>query len=85
MRQDNKFVNGVQFMYSLAILLSTPMQIFPAITILEKGLFLRSGKHSKQTKWRKNIFRFMIVMLCALIAWIGAADLVSNHSRTSAI
>lgn len=35
--QDNKFVNTVQFLYSLAILLSTPLQIFPAITIMEKS------------------------------------------------
>lgn len=75
MRQDNKFVNAVQFIYSLAILLSTPMQIFPAITILEKGIFSRSGKFSKNIKWGKNAFRFMMVIVCALIAWIGANDL----------
>lgn len=75
MRQDNKFVNGLQFIYSLAILLSTPMQIFPAITIMEKGIFKASGKFSKGIKWRKNLFRFAIVMLSALIAWVGANDL----------
>ncbi|KAI9652502.1 MAG: neutral amino acid transporter [Alyxoria varia] len=75
MPQDNKFVNGVQFIYSLAILLSTPMQIFPAITIMEKGLFTQSGKHDKHIKWRKNLFRFVVVMAGALIAWIGADDL----------
>ena len=75
MRQDNKFVNAVQFMYSLAILLSIPMQIFPVITILEKGMFSKSGKHSKNIKWSKNVFRFAVVVLCALIAWAGANDL----------
>jgi len=75
MRQDNKFVNGLQFMYSLAILLSTPMQIFPAITITENGIFSKSGKFSKSTKWFKNIWRFMMVVFCALIAWVGANDL----------
>ncbi|KAB8336961.1 hypothetical protein FH972_021265 [Carpinus fangiana] len=75
MPQDNKFVNGVQFIYSLAILLSTPMQIFPAITIMEKGIFSRSGKYSKGIKWRKNAFRFSVVMLAAGIAWVGANDL----------
>lgn len=34
MDQENKFVNALQFLYSLAILLSTPVQIFPAITIM---------------------------------------------------
>lgn len=76
MPQDNKFVNGLQFIYSLAILLSTPMQIFPAITIMEKGLFKkRSGKFSSGVKWRKNIFRFCVVMAAAFIAWVGANDL----------
>jgi len=73
--QDNKFVNTVQFLYSLAILLSTPLQIFPAITIMEKGIFKKSGKYSKGIKWRKNGFRFMVVISCALIAWVGANDL----------
>jgi proton-coupled amino acid transporter len=73
--QDDKFVNAVQFMYSLAILLSTPLQIFPAIRILETELFTRSGKYNPYIKWQKNVFRFFIVMLCAAIAWGGAGDL----------
>ena len=75
MNQENKFVNGVQFIYSLAILLSTPMQIFPAITIMENAIFTRSGKYNKEIKWRKNLFRFAVVMSSALIAWVGANDL----------
>ena len=62
MPQDSKFVNAVQFIYSLAILLSTPMQIFPAITIMENGIFTTSGKYSKNIKWQKNGFRCMVVM-----------------------
>ncbi|KAI1390959.1 transmembrane amino acid transporter protein-domain-containing protein [Hypoxylon trugodes] len=73
--QDNKLVNGVQFLYSLAILLSTPLQIFPAIRITENALFTRSGKYNPYIKWQKNLFRFLIVFLCALIAWGGADDL----------
>ena len=74
--QDNKFVNGVQFLYSLAILLSTPLQLFPAIRILETGIFTaKSGKNNPWIKWQKNFFRFMLVMFCALIAWAGAGDL----------
>jgi len=75
MPQDNKFVNTVQFLYSLAILLSTPLQIFPVITIMEKGFFTKSGKYNKNTKWLKNGFRFIIVIASALIAWLGANDL----------
>jgi solute carrier family 36 (proton-coupled amino acid transporter) len=73
--QDNKFVNAVQFLYSLAILLSTPLQLFPAIRILENELFTRSGKYNPWIKWQKNIFRFFLVMFCALVAWGGAGDL----------
>jgi proton-coupled amino acid transporter len=73
--QDNKLVNGVQFLYSVAILLSTPLQIFPAIRITENELFTKSGKYNPYIKWQKNVFRFFVVMLCAGTAWIGANDL----------
>jgi proton-coupled amino acid transporter len=73
--QDDKMVNGVQFLYSLAILLSTPLQIFPAIRITENELFTRSGKYNPYIKWQKNVFRFFVVMMCAGIAWFGANDL----------
>lgn len=75
MPQDNKMVNGVQFIYSLAILLSTPLQIYPAIEITSQQLFSRTGKYNPWIKWKKNIFRFFMVMLCAVIAWAGAKDL----------
>lgn len=73
--QDNKLVNGVQFLYSLAILLSTPLQIFPAIRITENALFTKSGKYNPYIKWQKNIFRFFLVAVCAGIAWGGADNL----------
>jgi solute carrier family 36 (proton-coupled amino acid transporter) len=73
--QDDKFVNAVQFLYSLAILLSTPLQLFPAIRIMENELFTRSGKYNPYIKWQKNAFRFCLVVICAMIAWGGAGDL----------
>lgn len=76
MPQDNKFVNAVQFIYSLAILLSTPLQFHPAIDITSKQLFgLRTGKNNPLVKWSKNAFRFFMVCFCALLAWLGANDL----------
>lgn len=75
MPQDDKFVNAVQLLYSLAILLSTPLQLFPAIRIMENEMFTRSGKYNPRIKWEKNGFRFFLVMLCALVAWGGAKDL----------
>jgi solute carrier family 36 (proton-coupled amino acid transporter) len=73
--QDNKLVNGVQFLYSVAIMLSTPLQIFPAIKITENALFTQSGKYNPYIKWQKNIYRFFFVVMCAAIAWGGADDL----------
>jgi len=75
LNSDSKQVQAVQFLYSLAILLSVPLQLFPAVRILENGLFTRSGKASIRVKWYKNLFRFSMVMVCTLISWVGAADL----------
>ncbi|KAF9466587.1 transmembrane amino acid transporter protein-domain-containing protein [Collybia nuda] len=72
---ESKMVQSVQFIYSLAILLSVPLQLFPAVRILENGLFTRSGKADTRIKWYKNIFRFAMVMACTGISWVGAADL----------
>ncbi|KAK4698377.1 solute carrier family 36 (proton-coupled amino acid transporter), partial [Phenoliferia sp. Uapishka_3] len=74
--QDDKFVNAAQFLYSIAILLSTPLQLFPAVRIMEQGIFsVKSGKHSTKVKWEKNSFRMLVVVACSVIAWAGAADL----------
>ncbi|KAJ7592845.1 vacuolar amino acid transporter 4 [Mycena floridula] len=75
LNSESKMVQSVQFFYSLAILLSVPLQLFPAVRIMENGLFTRSGKVDTRVKWLKNAFRAGIVLLCALISWIGAADL----------
>lgn len=71
------FVNAVQFLYSLAILLSTPLQLFPAIRILENatGLALRSGKRDLYIKWKKNIFRAVFVIMTAGVSAAGANSL----------
>ncbi|KAJ3569299.1 hypothetical protein NP233_g5140 [Leucocoprinus birnbaumii] len=71
----NKMVLTVQFFYALAILLSIPLQFFPAVRILENGLFTRSGKGNIRVKWMKNFFRFSLVMFCSIISSWGAKDL----------
>ncbi|KAG6919207.1 hypothetical protein DXG01_008505 [Tephrocybe rancida] len=73
--ESNGMVQAVQFLYALAILLSIPLQFFPAVRILENGLFTRSGKANPRVKWLKNAFRFGGVALCTAISWVGAADL----------
>jgi proton-coupled amino acid transporter len=71
----NKFTQAVQFLYSAAILLSIPLQFFPAVRILENGLFVRSGKRNPRVKWLKNLFRAGLALVCTAISCAGAGDL----------
>lgn len=75
--QDQKFVQVVQFLYSIAILLSAPLQLFPALRIMENALWGAhlSGKMDLKVKWQKNAFRVLIVFACTMISWAGAKDL----------
>lgn len=74
--QDSKLVNAVQFLYAMAVLVGTPVQLFPALRIMEGKLFGHlSGKRDGLTKWKKNVFRTVLVLLCGLIAAVGAGDL----------
>ncbi|KIX03558.1 uncharacterized protein Z518_07111 [Rhinocladiella mackenziei CBS 650.93] len=74
--QDNKFVNAVQFLYALAVMAGTPVQLFPALRILEGKIFgRRSGKINTFTKWKKNGFRTVLMALCALVSILGASNL----------
>lgn len=73
--QDSKLVNAVQFLYSLAVLVGDPVQLFPAMRIIEGALFgHRPGKKDLKTKWKRNAFRAGIVCLCGIIS-------VSSRSR----
>ncbi|KAI0836889.1 transmembrane amino acid transporter [Hypoxylon sp. FL0890] len=74
--QDSKFVNAVQFLYSLAVLVGAPVQLFPAIRIIEGKIFgTHSGKRSTRTKWIKNAFRTSMAALCGAISILGASNL----------
>ena len=74
--QDSKLVNAVQFLYSMAVLVGTPVQLFPAMRTIELKIFGRaSGKQSNLTKWKKNAFRTVLVLFCGIIAAVGASDL----------
>lgn len=72
---DAKFVQAVQFLYSLAILLSAPLQLFPALRIMENWLFTQSGKMDLKVKWEKNAFRACVVIGTYFVSWAGARDL----------
>lgn len=74
--QDSKLVNAVQFLYSIAILVGTPIQLFPPVRIIEGSLFgIASGKRDPSIKWKKNVFRTCAVLACGIISALGAGDL----------
>lgn len=75
--QTSKLVNAVQFLYSIAVLVGTPVQLFPATRIMEGALFGQkaSGKQSAAMKWKKNGFRTLLTIACVVIAIVGASDL----------
>jgi amino acid permease len=75
---DNKLTITVKLLYSLAICLTAPLMLFPALKIIENGLFykLRSGRDSIRVKWSKNIYRIILSILCAAVAFgIGGDNL----------
>ncbi|EMG49506.1 Vacuolar amino acid transporter, putative, partial [Candida maltosa Xu316] len=73
--QKSPMVSITQLLYSLAILLSTPLQLFPAIRLLESKLIFGSGKSSPSVKWLKNIFRTSFVLFISYIAYVGGQNL----------
>ncbi|KAI9249422.1 transmembrane amino acid transporter protein-domain-containing protein [Phascolomyces articulosus] len=68
-------VNTIQALYAMAICLSIPLQLFPAIRIIETALFTKSGKNNPVVKWQKNGFRLIAVLICSGIAIAGSDDL----------
>ncbi|KAH0839282.1 hypothetical protein AYO21_09306 [Fonsecaea monophora] len=74
--QSSRLVNAVQLLYALAVMAGTPVQLFPALRILEGKMFgHRSGKRDTSIKWKKNGFRTVLVVLCALVAILGSSNL----------
>ncbi|KAK4133860.1 hypothetical protein BT67DRAFT_32831 [Trichocladium antarcticum] len=75
--QASPLVNAVQFLYAVAVLVGTPVQLFPALRIIEGRVFgqHRSGKRSVRTKWVKNGFRFAVVVFCGLVSLAGTGNL----------
>lgn len=75
--QDSSLVNAVQFLYSLAVLAGEPVQLFPAVRIIETSLFgeRATGKKSVAIKWQKNALRTATMAVCVGISIVGASDL----------
>lgn len=70
-------VPTLQFLYGLAIMLSFPLNIYPAIRITEAVIFgtTSTGKGSMLVKWQKNFYRAVLVLFTASVAWLGSDNL----------
>ena len=74
--QNSPYVIMIQLFYPVAIMFSVPLQLLPAVRIMEKKIFKkRSGKSNSVVKWEKNTFRIFFVMLTTLIAFYGSTNL----------
>lgn len=75
--QESALVNAVQLLYSLAVLGGEPVQLFPAVRIIETSLFgeRATGRKSTAIKWKKNGIRSVVMALCIGISMVGATDL----------
>ncbi|CAN0024353.1 unnamed protein product [Discosporangium mesarthrocarpum] len=54
-------------LYTVAILLTYPLQLFPAVNCLERHIF-RGTKPTVSRTWLKNMLRTSTVLLTALVA-----------------
>lgn len=79
---SNMSIKIILILYSLAVFLTTPLQLFPAIRILESivfnskmfwsnGKLYNSGKFSPKIKWLKNLTRIAFLLLICLIAYMN--------------
>jgi len=77
MPAHNPIVEGLQFLYALAIMFSFPLCVYPPIRITEQYLFATfpGGRHSPSIKWAKNGYRTFIVFLLAGISILGSSNL----------
>jgi len=59
------------------VLVGEPVQLFPAVRIIETSLFgeRATGKKSTAIKWKKNALRTSMMLFCGIIAVLGASDL----------
>ncbi|CAO3696635.1 hypothetical protein G6F70_007397 [Rhizopus microsporus] len=73
---NNRLTIAVELLYSLAICLTSPFMLFPALKIIENGIFgrCRSGRVSILVKWSKNVYRVIISVACAAIAFGVGGD-----------
>lgn len=68
-----------QIFYTVDVLLSFPLQAFPAYRIVEAllGMPTAAGKHDPAVKCKKNCLRFCVVLGLAWVAWGASAQLAN--------
>eukprot|EP00164_Ancoracysta_twista_P011047 GFYU01016879.1.p1 GENE.GFYU01016879.1~~GFYU01016879.1.p1 ORF type:complete len:611 (+),score=113.17 GFYU01016879.1:98-1930(+) len=76
LRTDYTIVYFVQVLYCMAVIFTYPLMKFPAFRILETE-FPALVFHSKLPvrRWKKNIFRATVCMLCATVSILGLDQL----------
>ncbi len=74
--QNSRGVTWIQMVYSLAIMLSVPLQLFPAIKIMEHWIFNEnSGKINSLIKWLKNCVLLLAIAIASILAYRGSDSL----------
>ncbi|KAI8062106.1 transmembrane amino acid transporter protein-domain-containing protein [Gongronella butleri] len=67
---------AIQLCYALAITLSSPFVLYPALSIVEHILFNENqrGRIHWKYKWMKNLVRSLIPIVCATISYLIGSD-----------
>ncbi|KAF7720658.1 neutral amino acid transporter [Apophysomyces ossiformis] len=69
----------VQLLYAVAMILTSPFMLYPALTIVENGIFgERSGNNNIKWKWLKNLCRAMVALVCAVVSFAVGPDGLSK-------
>ncbi|ORZ16349.1 transmembrane amino acid transporter protein-domain-containing protein [Absidia repens] len=66
----------VQLVYAIAMILTSPFMLYPALVIIEQSIFKshHRGKISLKWKWLKNLTRSMVAVVCAAVSFGVGAD-----------
>ncbi|KAI9300861.1 transmembrane amino acid transporter protein-domain-containing protein [Cunninghamella echinulata] len=66
----------VQLLYAIAMIFTSPFMLYPALVIIEKGLYKSNhrGQVSHKWKWLKNFSRSMVAIVCAAVSFGVGAD-----------
>ncbi|KAI7868282.1 transmembrane amino acid transporter protein-domain-containing protein [Spinellus fusiger] len=70
---------AVQLVYACAMILTCPFMLYPAIRIVEQGIFgTRSGREHTKWKWLKSMSRSGVALICGVISFAVGSDGLSK-------